>query len=76
MKLVETKLKDVFIIEPAVHGDHRGYFMESYNKNKFEALGLQFDLIQDNHSLSTEVGILRGFISRRVRRRRRKSSEC
>jgi len=60
LKLVETKLKDVFIIEPAVHGDHRGYFMESYNKNKFEALGLQFDLIQDNHSLSTEVGILRG----------------
>lgn len=60
MKLVETKLKDVYIIEPSVHGDHRGYFMESYNKNKFEALGLPFDLIQDNHSLSTEVGILRG----------------
>jgi dTDP-4-dehydrorhamnose 3,5-epimerase len=60
LKLVETKLKDAFIIEPSVHGDHRGYFMESYNKSKFEALGLQFDLIQDNHSLSTEVGILRG----------------
>lgn len=60
MKLVETKIKDVFIIEPDVFGDHRGFFMESYNKNKFEALGLQFDLIQDNHSLSTQVGVIRG----------------
>lgn len=60
MKRVETKLKDAYILEPSVHGDHRGYFMESYNKAKFEALGLHFDLIQDNHSLSSEVGILRG----------------
>ncbi|WP_372638280.1 dTDP-4-dehydrorhamnose 3,5-epimerase [Cohnella sp.] len=60
MKLVETKLKDVWILEPAVHGDHRGYFMESYNKASFESLGLHFDLIQDNHSLSTEVGVIRG----------------
>lgn len=60
MKLVETKLKDVWIIEPTVHGDHRGYFMESYNKARFEAAGLHFDLIQDNHSLSSEVGIVRG----------------
>lgn len=60
MKLVETKLKDVYIIVPNIIGDHRGFFMESYNKKKFEALGLNFDLIQDNHSLSTEVGVIRG----------------
>ncbi|KIL38727.1 dTDP-4-dehydrorhamnose 3,5-epimerase [Gordoniibacillus kamchatkensis] len=60
MKLVETKLKDVYIIEPQAFGDHRGFFMESYNKKKFEQIGLNFDLIQDNHSLSVEAGTIRG----------------
>lgn len=60
MKLVETKLKDVYVVEPVVFGDHRGYFMESYSKVKFAELGLQYDLVQDNHSLSSEVGTIRG----------------
>ncbi|MGG1514067.1 dTDP-4-dehydrorhamnose 3,5-epimerase [Paenibacillus oryzisoli] len=60
MKLVETKLKDVYIIEPQAFGDHRGYFMESYNKRKFEEMGLNFDFVQDNHSLSVEAGTIRG----------------
>jgi dTDP-4-dehydrorhamnose 3,5-epimerase len=60
LRLVETKIKDVYIIEPDVFGDHRGFFMESYNKEKFEKLGLKFDLIQDNHSLSVEPGVIRG----------------
>jgi dTDP-4-dehydrorhamnose 3,5-epimerase len=60
LNLVETKLKDVYIIEPQAFGDHRGYFMESYNKQKFERLGLHFDFVQDNHSLSTEAGTIRG----------------
>ena len=60
MKLIETKLKDVYIIEPAVFGDHRGFFMESYNKSKFEGLSLNYELVQDNHSLSVEAGTIRG----------------
>ncbi|MFC0213240.1 dTDP-4-dehydrorhamnose 3,5-epimerase [Paenibacillus chartarius] len=60
MKLTETKLKDVFIIEPQAFGDHRGFFMESYNKEKFAALGLHYDFVQDNQSLSVEPGTIRG----------------
>lgn len=60
LKRVETKLRDVFILEPAVFGDHRGFFMESYNKETFESLGLSFHLVQDNHSLSVEKGVIRG----------------
>jgi dTDP-4-dehydrorhamnose 3,5-epimerase len=60
MRLVETKLKDVYIIEPQAFGDHRGFFMESYNKQKFEQLGLHYDFIQDNQSLSVEAGTIRG----------------
>lgn len=60
MKLVNTKLEGVFIIEPAVHSDSRGFFMESYSKQKFSDLGLNFDLIQDNHSLSAQAGVIRG----------------
>jgi dTDP-4-dehydrorhamnose 3,5-epimerase len=52
--------KDAFILEPKVFGDHRGFFMESYNANVFEELGLSFSFVQDNHSLSVEAGILRG----------------
>jgi dTDP-4-dehydrorhamnose 3,5-epimerase len=60
MNVIETKLEGVVIIEPDVFGDHRGFFMESYTKNKYEDLGLNFDFVQDNHSLSTEAGTLRG----------------
>lgn len=60
IKVIETKLKDVKIIEPAVFGDHRGFFTESYSKQDFKAVGIDFDFIQDNHSLSTQPGVLRG----------------
>lgn len=60
MKLVKTKLDGVLIIEPDVYGDSRGFFMESYSKQKFNDLGLDFDLIQDNHSLSVHAGVIRG----------------
>ncbi|MCZ2971010.1 dTDP-4-dehydrorhamnose 3,5-epimerase family protein, partial [Acinetobacter baumannii] len=42
MKIVETKIPDVVILEPRVFGDHRGYFMESYNKEVFDKLGLDY----------------------------------
>lgn len=60
MKKIETTLKGVFIIEPAVFGDQRGWFMETYNKEKFSELGINLGFVQDNHSFSSEKGTLRG----------------
>ncbi len=60
MKVVSTKLKDFFILEPKVFGDARGFFMESYNaKTLQEALGAEYVFVQDNHSRSSK-GVLRG----------------
>ena len=60
IKVTETKLMDVKIIEPAVFGDHRGFFTESYSKEAFNEVGITFDFVQDNHSLSVEAGVIRG----------------
>lgn len=60
MKVIDTQLQDVKIIEMDVFGDHRGFFMESYTKEKFREAGIDIDFIQDNHSLSVEPGVLRG----------------
>jgi len=60
MKLIKTKLDGVVVLEPKVFKDHRGFFMESYSKIVYEELGLNYDLVQDNHSLSIEAGVLRG----------------
>ena len=59
MKLVTTPITDVFVIEPAVFGDHRGFFMESYNRRSFSQAGIDRDWVQDNHSRSSR-GVLRG----------------
>ncbi|EOR24555.1 dTDP-4-dehydrorhamnose 3,5-epimerase [Clostridium sartagoforme AAU1] len=56
---IETKIKDLYIIEPKVFGDNRGYFMESYNKNAFVEAGLTMEFVQDNESKSKK-GVLRG----------------
>ncbi len=60
MKIVKTKIKDLFIIEPDIFTDNRGWFVETYNKEKFKDLGIDCDFIQDNHSFSKEKGTLRG----------------
>lgn len=60
MKIIETKLKDVYIIEPQVFGDHRGWFMESYNQAEMEKIGLFYTFVQDNQSYSTQKGTIRG----------------
>lgn len=60
MNVLETNLQDVKIIEMPVFGDHRGFFTESYTKEKFFEAGIAIDFIQDNHSLSVEPGVLRG----------------
>lgn len=60
MKLIETKFKDVVMIEPDVFEDGRGFFMESYSNRKFQELGIHYTFVQDNHSFSAEAGVLRG----------------
>ncbi|MCR1809491.1 dTDP-4-dehydrorhamnose 3,5-epimerase, partial [Haploplasma modicum] len=60
MKKIETGINDLFIIEPNVFGDNRGWFTESYNKESFKKIGINIDFIQDNHSYSKEKGVLRG----------------
>ena len=57
---LKTDIEDVVIIEPKVFGDHRGWFTETYSKEKFKELGVDIDFIQDNHSFSAQKGTLRG----------------
>ena len=59
MKFTETEIKDVFIIEPQVFGDKRGYFMETYNEQDFIKAGINITFVQDNQSASRR-GVLRG----------------
>jgi dTDP-4-dehydrorhamnose 3,5-epimerase len=60
MQVTESKLKGAKLIESKAFGDHRGFFMESYNKKQFEELGIDVEFVQDNHSLSVPAGTLRG----------------
>lgn len=60
MDITKTEIEDVLIIEPRVFGDHRGWFTETYSKQKFKENGIDFDFVQDNHSMSAQKGTLRG----------------
>ena len=60
MKVIETKLPGVRILEPQVFGEARGWFMESWSQKKIEDAGIHVDFVQDNHSFSAERGTLRG----------------
>ncbi|MFV0392885.1 MAG: dTDP-4-dehydrorhamnose 3,5-epimerase [Coprobacillaceae bacterium] len=60
MKVTETKLSGVVIIEPDVFGDHRGYFMETYSTKKYHEIGITTEFVQDNMSFSANKGTLRG----------------
>lgn len=59
MKRIDTTLPEVFIIEPRVFGDERGFFLESWNERSFAEIGLDLHFVQDNHSRS-QRGTLRG----------------
>lgn len=60
MKATQTKIPDVWVIEPRVFGDERGFFFESFNEKAFnEATGNKLSFVQDNHSKSVK-GVLRG----------------
>ena len=60
MKVIETALPGVVIIEPQVFGDARGWFMESWSAKKMEDVGIHVAFVQDNHSFSAQKGTLRG----------------
>ena len=59
MNVIETKLPGVKVIEPKVFGDHRGFFLETYNEGRYREAGIDVRFVQDNHSRSTK-GVLRG----------------
>ncbi|HDY85021.1 hypothetical protein LCGC14_0571700 [marine sediment metagenome] len=60
MQFIPQSIPDVFVLEPKVHGDHRGYFVETFRQDKLEqALGYKVDFVQDNESKSSK-GVLRG----------------
>lgn len=59
MKVLQTKISDVVVLEPTVFGDDRGFFLESYNQRVFRSLGIDRTFVQDNHSRSSR-GVLRG----------------
>jgi dTDP-4-dehydrorhamnose 3,5-epimerase len=60
MQIIETAIPDVKLFVPKKHGDNRGFFSETYSRRAFEAAGLKLDFVQDNQSLSAEVGVVRG----------------
>ena len=59
IKVSKCPIEGLYVIEPAVHGDARGYFMETYNQRDMEEAGLTMNFVQDNQSCSTK-GVLRG----------------
>ena len=59
MNFIKTGIEGVYIIEPKVFGDNRGYFFESYNEKEFKENGLDYTFVQDNQSKSKK-GVLRG----------------
>ncbi|OIO52603.1 dTDP-4-dehydrorhamnose 3,5-epimerase [Candidatus Uhrbacteria bacterium CG_4_10_14_0_8_um_filter_58_22] len=59
MKAIETGIAGLLVVEPQVFGDERGWFMEAHSRPKFDALGIESDVVQINHSFSVR-GVLRG----------------
>jgi len=60
MNVWETPLPGVLILEPVTYEDQRGFFLESYRKDRLREIGIDCEFIQDNHSFSREAGVLRG----------------
>lgn len=58
--VTSLEIPEVKIIKPKKHGDHRGFFSETYSKRAFEEAGITIDFVQDNHSFSAEQGTVRG----------------
>ncbi len=60
MEVIDTAIPDVKLLVPKKFGDHRGFFSETYNKQKLAEKRIDLDFVQDNHSLSAERGVVRG----------------
>jgi len=60
VKIEALSIPDVLLITPARHGDARGFFSESWNKERMAAAGVTLDFVQDNHSMSADIGTVRG----------------
>lgn len=60
MQIAQTALPGVMILTPVRHGDDRGFFSESWNKARLAEHGITVEFVQDNHSLSRDVGTVRG----------------
>lgn len=60
MKVIETEIPGVLIVEPDVFGDHRGWFCETWNRQKLHDAGIDADFVQDNQSYTKAKGTLRG----------------
>ena len=60
MEAVETEIPDIRVLRPRRFGDSRGFFSETYTQSKWDAAGLPFRFVQDNHSLSAAKGVIRG----------------
>lgn len=66
MNVIETKLPGVLIIEPKVFGDHRGFFKETFQTERYAEAGINLPFVQDNHSRS-QKGVLRGLHLQKTR---------
>lgn len=75
MRKIETTIEGLYIVEPEVYGDDRGYFFESFNADKFADLGLPTDFRQTNESFSTQ-GVLRGIHFQRAPKPMAKLVRC
>lgn len=76
MEVVETPLPGLVVLKPVRHGDARGFFSESWNRQRMEAAGLHYDFVQDNHSMSEKTGTLRGLHYQAPNRAQAKLVRC
>lgn len=76
MEIQKTELTEVLIIKNPVFGDTRGWFTESYSKQKFNEAGIKYDFVQDNHSLSSQRGTLRGLHFQNIPKAQTKLVRC
>ena len=60
MEIIPTRFPGLWVIQPKVFEDHRGFFVETYNQRDFISHGIYYDFVQDNHARSEQVGVLRG----------------
>ena len=77
MNVIETALAGVVIIEPEVFGDERGFFLETFQQQRYQELaGIDLPFVQDNHSLSAQAGTVRGLHFQRPPRAQAKLVRC